>query len=106
LHHRKHAADSVKQILSHMHVTSGSGTALLARLERASYLRRFPNPNDRRSLLVELDSEWARGAVIRFKELEQIFLKASSSFTEDELRKVAEFIEDVGGIASGVTDLD
>jgi hypothetical protein len=65
-----------------------------------------PNPDDRRSLLVELDSTRAQGAVKRFKKLEQIFLQASSSFTEDELRKVAEFIEDVGEIASRATDLD
>jgi hypothetical protein len=37
----------------------------------------------------------------RFKELAQIFLQASSSFTAGELRKVNEFIEDVGEIASG-----
>jgi hypothetical protein len=44
--------------------------------------------------------------VKRFKKLEQIFLQASSSFTEEELRKVAEFIENVGEIASRATDLD
>jgi hypothetical protein len=65
-----------------------------------------PNPDDRRSLLVELDGTRAQGTVKRLKKLEQIFLQASSSFSEDELRKVAEFIENVGEIASRATDLD
>ncbi|MPR09410.1 MarR family transcriptional regulator [Microvirga tunisiensis] len=89
-----------------MHLTSGSGTALLDRLERAGFIRRIPNPDDRRSLLVQLDSERAQGAVKRFKELEQIFVQESSGFTEGELRKVAEFIQDVGEITSGVRNLD
>jgi hypothetical protein len=44
--------------------------------------------------------------VKRFKELKQIFLQASSSFTEDEVRKVAEFIGYVVEVASAVSDLD
>ena len=76
----------------------------LDQLERAGYIRRIPNPDARRSLLAELVSEQAQGAVKRFKELEQIFLQVSRSFTEDELRKVAEFVANIGEIASGVTD--
>jgi hypothetical protein len=36
----------------------------------------------------------------RFRVLAQIFLQASSSFTAGERRKVTEFMEDVGEIAS------
>jgi DNA-binding MarR family transcriptional regulator len=48
---------SIKQIAVHMHVTSGSGSVLLAGMERAGYIRRNPSPNNRRSLPAELNSE-------------------------------------------------
>jgi DNA-binding MarR family transcriptional regulator len=50
---------SIKQVNFHMHVTSGAGSVLLARLERAGYIRRISSPNDRRSLPAELTSERA-----------------------------------------------
>ena len=87
-------------------MTSGSGTPLLDRLERAGFIRRIPNPDDRRSLLVKLDRERAQGSVKRFKEFEQIFIRESSGFMEGELRKVVEFIQDVGEMPSGVRNLD
>ena len=43
-------------------VTRATMTGLLDSLERRGYLRRAPNPGDRRSLLVEITSEGARVA--------------------------------------------
>jgi DNA-binding MarR family transcriptional regulator len=50
---------SIKQIAVYMHVTSGTGSMLLARMERAGYIRRIPSSNNQRSLPAELNSERA-----------------------------------------------
>jgi DNA-binding MarR family transcriptional regulator len=38
-------------------LTTGSATAMLDRLEKAKYIRRKPNPNDRRGVLIEINEE-------------------------------------------------
>jgi DNA-binding MarR family transcriptional regulator len=43
-----------KQISEHLGLTTGAMTALVDRIEGAGLAARVPNPNDRRSLLVEL----------------------------------------------------
>jgi DNA-binding MarR family transcriptional regulator len=95
---------SVKQLISHMNLTSGSGTALLDRLERSGFVQRIANPNDRRSWLIELDAGQAKEPIRRLREMEQIFIRASENLSDEELIKVANFIEAVSGIASAVLD--
>lgn len=97
---------SVKQLLSHMNLTSGSGTALIDRLEKAGFVRRTANPDDRRSWLVELDDTKAKGPVRRLAEMEQMFIQASNNLSDSELGKVADFVEGVGEIAAGATKID
>ena len=43
-------------------LTTGSTTAMLDRLEKAKYIRRKPNPNDRRGILIEIRKQYTETA--------------------------------------------
>lgn len=90
---------SPKQIIAHLNLSSGSGTALLDRLEAAGYTRRLPNPDDRRSILIELDAEKAAEPLARLREIEQSYWAITGSFSINELKAIASFMEEMGNIA-------
>src|SRR4051794_7437521 len=48
---------SAGELADELLVTTGAITALIDRLERAGYIRRVTDPNDRRRVLVELQPE-------------------------------------------------
>lgn len=84
---------SPKQVIAFMGLSSGSGTALLDRLERAGYTRRLPNPDDRRSILIELDLNRSAEAVQRFLEIEQLYTSLTDTLTIEALDGIARFLE-------------
>jgi len=87
---------SPKQINAQLNLSSGSGTALLDRLEKAGYTRRLPNPDDRRSILIELDLEKAEEPLRRLLEIEPSYRTVMESFSEAELEAIARFMEEMG----------
>ena len=87
---------SPKQVIAHMGLSSGSGTALLDRLERAGYTRRLPNPDDRRSVLIELDVNKAAEPLRRFREIEDLYASLTSGMSVEALEDVARFLEQMG----------
>ncbi|MDB5614264.1 MAG: MarR family transcriptional regulator [Devosia sp.] len=93
---RAEAPVSPKQIIAHLNLTSGSGTAVLDRLEAAGYTRRLPNPDDRRSLLIELNRDKAAEPLQRYREIDQSYRKVTREFTEQDLSAVARFLEAMG----------
>src|SRR5690242_14403828 len=44
-------------------LTSGSTTSLLDRLEKIHYIKRTPNPKDRRGVLITINEEYAKKAL-------------------------------------------
>lgn len=100
--HRIGAPASPKQIIAHMNLSSGSGTALLDRLEKAGYTRRLPNPEDRRSLLIELDREAAAEPLQRYQEIEESYRRATDVITDMELQVIAEFMEKISSLTAGM----
>ena len=97
--HQAGAPVSPKQIIAQMQLSSGSGTALLDRLEAAGYTRRLPNPDDRRSILIELDTKKAEEMLRRYGEIEQSYRRATQSMSERDLALVANFLESIGTVA-------
>jgi DNA-binding MarR family transcriptional regulator len=78
-------------------LTTGGVTVLLDRLERAGYVRREPNPKDRRSSVVRPDPA-------RLRQLERIYhskgealVQALSKYNEHELRTILDFFRKVNG---------
>ena len=90
---------SPKQIIAHLNLSSGSGTALLDRLESSGYTRRLPNPQDRRSILIELDQETAKKPLLRLKEMEHSYTALIQSCSEPDLQAVARFMEEMSRFA-------
>jgi DNA-binding MarR family transcriptional regulator len=91
---------SPKQVIAYLNLSSGSGTALLDRLERAGYTRRLPNPDDRRSILIELDPERAAEPIRRFLEIEHIYRELTGALSTTELDVVARFLEQMGALTA------
>ena len=75
-----------------------SVTGLLSRLERRGLARRAPNPNDRRSVLVELNYEGMAVMGPHFLELGRSLHQLYNSFDEKELATIARFLREAAQI--------
>jgi DNA-binding MarR family transcriptional regulator len=73
-------------------LTSGAVTAMLDRLERAGYVRRFRDTADRRRVLVELTDEARKSAAAIYGPLADGVTELST-YTDDELRLITAFLE-------------
>jgi len=89
---------SPKQIISHLGLSSGSGTALLDRLESSGFIRRVPHPSDRRSVLIELDREKAAEPIAFYRHMRQSYSDVMAKFSDGELDRIAEFLEKVSEV--------
>lgn len=73
-------------------LTSGSTTAMLDRLEKAEFIRRKPNPQDRRGVLIEINKKWTEtvGPMVAGSQKAQGELIAS--YSDKELETIADFL--------------
>lgn len=73
-------------------LSTGAVTGVIDRLERAGFVRRVRDPNDRRKVLVEV----SRGSLARYGNAYDGLLSALDSalvgYTEDELKAVERFV--------------
>lgn len=90
---RSAAPLSPKDIITQLDLSSGSVTALLDRLERGGYITRMANPDDRRSLLVLLDTNAASEPMKSYQRIEQSYRDATAGFSTEELAMISEFLE-------------
>ncbi len=90
---------SPKDIIAYLGLSSGSGTALLDRLEKAGYIRRLPNPEDRRGVLIALDPEAAAAPIAQYRTVTQQFFDATDPLTDRDLDTIATFLERVSRLA-------
>lgn len=98
---RRGGSVSPKEIISYLGISSGSGTALIDRLETAGYIKRLPNPDDRRGVLIVLDEEAAKAPVALYLKLHQRYEQATASFSDHDLDVIAEFLERLGELSAG-----
>ena len=82
-------------IIGHLAITSGAGTALLNRLEKLGYVSRIPNPADRRGVLVVLDHEAAREPLDLHRQISADHERALTDMSEDNLMAIAIYLERV-----------
>ena len=73
-------------------LTSGSTTAMLDRLEKAEYITRKPNPNDRRGVLIEITGKWGEKAGPLVRGVQQAHTELISSYSDKELETIADFL--------------
>ncbi len=74
-------------------LSSGGVTVALDRLEKAGYLRRQPNPADRRSLLVTLVPSQMRKLVTMYEGVEKETRRLLATLPQRDLEAVVHFFE-------------
>lgn len=81
-----------KAIAGYTGLTTGSTTAMLDRLEKAGLVRRKPNPDDRRGVLVEVSKRWGEvaGPLVAGIQLSQQAL--IKRYSDEELTVIADFL--------------
>ncbi|SFV36572.1 DNA-binding transcriptional regulator, MarR family [Devosia crocina] len=93
---------SAKSINAELGLSSGSGTALLDRLESAGYVRRTPNPLDRRSVMIELNPIAAAGPLSRYRQIEDAYRQATEALAEEELQVIAKFLMEMNATSEAI----
>ena len=83
------------EIIEHLSISSGAGTALLNRLEKQGYVSRAPNPADRRGVLIVLDEQAAREPLDLHRQISADHASALADFSEDNLQAIATYLERV-----------
>jgi DNA-binding MarR family transcriptional regulator len=73
-------------------LTTGSTTAMLDRLERAKFIRRKPNPKDRRGVLIEINEKWAETVGPMVAGLQKSHKELIASYSEKELEAIVDFL--------------
>lgn len=84
---------SPKDIIAYLSLTSGSGTALLDRLEMAGFASRVRNPKDRRSVLIVLDAQAAAEPIALFERIQAKYITATADFSSENLEAIATYLE-------------
>lgn len=72
-------------------LTTGAITAVLDRLEARGYVRRVPDPGDRRRVLVEVTEEERDAALRLYWPLKDMAAEWIGARSDDELRLLAEY---------------
>ena len=73
-------------------MTPGSATAMLDRLEKANFVRRKSNPNDRRGVLIEIDKESLKRVSSMFAAPRQSQDDLMETYSDSELEIIAGFM--------------
>jgi len=81
-------------------LTTGAITGLVDRLERAGYVRRAPDPDDRRRVIVEPIAERVADAAPIYEPMAQAFQELCARYGDDELALVLDFLIRASTVAS------
>lgn len=91
-------------IVGHLGLTSGAGTALLDRLESAGYVSRIRHPQDRRSVLVVLDEQAAAAPLAVHKHIESKYYDGTAEFSDRDLKAIAKFLRRIEALSAEMND--
>lgn len=81
------------ELAKHTGLTSGATTAMLDRLEKAGFIERRPNPDDRRGTLIVPAQGSAEKAAAWFESARRAQDELLSSYSESELEIIADVFE-------------
>jgi DNA-binding MarR family transcriptional regulator len=65
---------------------------MLDRLERAQFIRRKTNPDDRRGVLIEITKKWIETAGPLVRGVQQAHAELIASYSDEELEIIADFL--------------
>lgn len=74
-------------------LTTGAATAMLDRLEKRGYIRRKPNPADRRGLIIEIDVRYAELSQELVVGIQKAHRELIGRFSDHELEIVRDFLQ-------------
>jgi len=80
------------QLASYTGLTTGSTTAMLDRLEKAKFIERKPNPNDRRGVLVEINKQYTEIVWPFIAGLQKAHRELIASYSDKELETITDFL--------------
>ena len=81
------------ELARHTGLTSGATTAMLDRLEKAGFIERRPNPDDRRGTLITPAKSSAEKAASWFESARKAQAELISSYSDSELEIIADAFE-------------
>ncbi len=73
-------------------LSTGSTTTMLDRLERRNFIRRTPNPADRRGVIVEVDGRYAKVARKLVAGIQASHREVIASYSAKDLAVIADFL--------------
>lgn len=73
-------------------LTTGSTTAMLDRLEKAKFIRRKPNPKDRRGVLIEINMQSAATVGPLVAGVQKAHSQLIASYSSKELETIVDFL--------------
>jgi len=73
-------------------LTTGSTTAMLDRLEKAKFIKRMPNPKDRRGVLIEINQQYTETVGPFIAGLQQAQNELIASYSAKELETISGFL--------------
>jgi DNA-binding MarR family transcriptional regulator len=85
-------ASTPTELARYIGLTTGATTALLDRLEKRSFIRRKPNPRDRRGLIIEIDETYAQRAKGLVAGIQKAHRELIAGYSEKQLEVIAEFL--------------
>jgi DNA-binding MarR family transcriptional regulator len=81
------------EISRYTNLTSGATTSMLDRLEKAGFIRRTPNPNDRRGTLIELCDKWKEVSMPLVMGIQKSHRELIASYSDAELEIITDFLK-------------
>ncbi len=81
-----------KEISRYTGLTTGSTTTMLDRLEKAEFITRKPNPNDRRGALIEINPKWTETVAPLVTGVQKAQAELIANYSEAELEIIEDFM--------------
>lgn len=82
-----------KELARYTGLTTGSTTAMLDRLEKLGYIKRMPNPNDRRGVIVEVTRRYMEVAGPLVVGVQKAHSELIATYSDKELQVIADFLQ-------------
>ena len=87
-----HGVSTPTELASYTGLTTGATTAMLDRLEKAGFIRRKPNLEDRRGVVVEIDPHYTELAMPLVAGVQKAHNELLATYSDKELEVIADFL--------------
>lgn len=89
---------NAKQLSDATGISTSTVSRVIDRLERAGYLHRAADPNDRRSARLELDMTKIQPLIARYGEYVTHLEEVNAGYTDEQLDLIADYLEKTNGL--------